>query len=202
MKKLLFLAMILIMYSTLIYAAPNNMIMAGGYEVFQVKAASSTKTIAQRVIIIQERMVDFLSSGNGSAPEMKISKLSNGAYKIVGNGVSIIDVQKADAKSYNTSIPDLAKKWSDAIARAYVDSFNSFDHEYYASVENKLKKPLTVIIDGKKVSANEVKINKLPNGTYEIVGNEISIIIDGKKISADKVKINKLPNGIYEIVAK
>ena len=172
MKKLLFLVAILIVCSTLIYAAPNNMVMAGGYEVFQVKAASSSKTIAQRVIIVQERMVDFLSSGNGSAPEMKINKLSNGAYEIVGNGISIIDVQKADATSYNTTIPDLAQKWSDAIAKAYVDSFNSFDPEYYAGIESKLEKPLTVVIDGQEVSTDE--IGRYGTITVDVMENRLT----------------------------
>lgn len=172
MKKLAFLAMMLIFIVSGVYAAQKNMIMAGGYEVFQIKAPSNGKTVEQRAVIIQERVNEFLSAGTSETPTMKVAKLDNGAYRITGNGISIIDVQKADATAYKTTADALAKKWSDALAKAYVNTYTSPDSN--SGWFGDSPSTLTATVDGKNVDMSDV-------GRYD----DIKINVKVKEVGED-----------------
>ena len=185
MKKLLFLAAMLIVCNTFIYAVPNNMIMAGGYEVFQVKATSSSQDLAQN-----------LNLGNGSSLEMKIDKFSIGAYEIIGN----VEINKLSKNAYGIAgdevkINKLPNSTYEIIGNeikinklsngAYEIAGDEILQKAGVTSYNNTIPNLTQNLSLENGSSPEMKIDKLSIGAYEIIGD---------------VKIDKLPNGAYEIV--
>ena len=96
-------------------------ITAGGYELFRIKYGSMDLDVQQRTVIIQERMVDVLSSYSNLPIKVSYQKETDGSIMIYAGSknLPIIRVQNKDAELENTTVDKLAKTWGNIISNIY-----------------------------------------------------------------------------------
>jgi len=96
-------------------------ITAGGYELFRIKYGSMDLDVQQRTVIIQERMVDLLSSYSNLPIKVSYDSLPDGSIMIYAGSkkLPIIRVQNKDAELENTTVDKLAKTWGNIISNIY-----------------------------------------------------------------------------------
>lgn len=102
-------------------AAANNpgqvTIGIGRYEMFEIKAPASGYSVAEREVIIYNRLIEILSTGP-VAPERVCIYQVRSAPTIYVGPYRFVSVYASDAKAVGTSQLALAEKWRQGIAQA------------------------------------------------------------------------------------